>query len=500
VRIGIARIWQETNTFSPQETTLDHFHRSGVYLADEVLAHLDQCPELAGAIAAAGACADDVEPVPIMAAMAWPAGRVTRETFEYLRSTFCDCLGQCGQLDGLLLSLHGALSGQDCDDAEGELLHQVRQHRGEELPVAISLDMHANITTAMMDSSNIAVGYHTCPHLDVEETGRRAAEILIATAAGRAQPTMAWRKLPMVVPADRHNHLEGPLEELVRRIEQIEQMPEVLSCSVFAVQPWLDVEELGWSVVVVTDGRAELAGRLADDMAQRCWERRERFFVDKVSPKAAVKKAMEISGRPVVISDSADSTNSGAPGNSTWLLKEIMEAGVSETVFLTMVAPEAARDAHRSGSGATINAEMGAAPANPYTRPVELPALVASLHDGTIRLSGHLGGMVVKMGKTAVLETGSIKIVVSEAVGPGHVPPEFFKQLNLDVNDAKIIVAKSPVGFRASYESMAAGVILCEGPGPACSDLTSLNFVKRPKPLYPFDRNLQWSATGAQGN
>lgn len=494
MRIGVARIWQETNTFSPVCTTLEQFRLNGMHFGNDVFAHLDQSPELNGALAAARSCGDDVELIPIMSAMAWPGGRLTKEAFEEVAVGFFGELDRCGELDGLFVSLHGALSVEGCDDVESELLSRIRQRRGGTLPIAISLDMHANMTGRMMSLSDVAVGYHTCPHLDVEDTGRRAMEILIEVVAARVHPTMAWRKVPMVVPADRHNHVDGPLHELVCEIERIERMPQVLSCSIFAVQPWLDVEELGWTVLVITDGHSELAQELADHLAEQCWQRRGLFMVEKLSPKEAVKRAMDTPGRPVVISDSADSTNSGAPGNSTWLFQEMMDLGITETVFLTMVAPAAANDAHRAGVGGTIDAEFGREPGNPYSRPVKVRAQVVSLHDGPIRLSGHLGkNLIVTMGKTAVLTVGSITIIVSEFAGPGHVPPEFFRQLGLDISDAKIIVAKSPVGFRAAYEPIAAGIVLCEAPGPACSDLSSLSFQRRPKPLYPFERDLEWS-------
>ncbi|NIA06481.1 MAG: hypothetical protein GWP14_02395 [Actinobacteria bacterium] len=494
MRIGIARIWQETNTFSPEQTTPEHFRLNGLYFGKEVLDHLDELPELTGAVEAAKARAD-IELVPLIAAMAWPGGRLTKEAFEYLKRSLLEGLHQCGDLDGLYLSGHGALSALDCDDVEGDLLVELRREHPEKLPIAISLDMHANITRLMMDSVDITVGYHTCPHLDLEETGHRAMELLIAMVYGKTHPVMAWSKVPMVVPADRHNHSEGPLQELLAYVEKAEKMPEVISCSVFAVQPWLDVEELGWSTVVITDGDAELAQKLADEIAQRCWQLREDFIVDKLLPEKAVEKALRISGRPVVISDSADATNSGAPGNSTWILKELIKAKVTEPVFLTMVAPEASKAAHRAGIGETIEVEFGTKPANPFSESLTMLVRVVSLPDGKICLSGHLGkSSVCRMGKTAVLAADEIRIITSEAPGPGHVPPEFFQQLGLDIEEAKIIVAKSPVGFRADYEPIAAGIILCESPGPACSDLRSLDYTRRPRPLYPFEQDLQWSA------
>lgn len=495
MRIGIARIWQETNTFSPEKTTLERFELFGLYSGREVLAHIDQLAELEGAVAAAKAEGNDIELVPIFAAGAWPAGRLTKETAEHLKKSFLNSLDECGQLDGMFLSLHGALASEDCDDFEGELLEKLRKKYGQNLPIVVSLDMHANITSKMVSLANAIVGYHTCPHLDVEETGQRAMEILLDILTGKIAPVIAWRKLPMVVPADRHNHLEGPLKKLIGLIEKIEEKPEVVSCSVFAVQPWLDVEELGWSTVVITDGKPELSQDLADEIAEKCWQNKDKFIVDKVLPTEAINKAIKIQGSPVVISDSADSTNSGASGNSTWLLKEIIKAGLSETIFLTMVAPEVAENAHKAGVGADIDAEFGVIPENPFNQSLKIRMKVKSLHEGTIRLSGHLGrNLVIKMGKTAVLESDGIKIVVSQSAGPGHVPPEFFSQLGLDVNDAKIIIAKSPVGFRAAYEAIAAGIILCEAPGPACSDLSNLNFKKRPVPMYPFENDLEWSA------
>lgn len=494
MRIGIARIWQETNTFSPKKTTLKDYKQNGLFFGKEVLDHLNQLQELSGAARVANSYVPNVELVPLMAAMAWPGGLITKATLEYLRNNLFDSLNQAGSLDGLFVSMHGALSGEGYDDAEGELLTLARERVGYRLPISVSLDMHANITNAMIKSKALFVGYHTCPHLDVEETGGHGMKMLLDTATSKTDPKSAFRKIPMVVPADRHSHLKGPLSELIEEVEKIEKLPEVISASIFPVQPWLDVKELGWTSVVITNGYKELARELADKLADECWRRRNQFWVKKMSPKEAVRDAMKTKGNPVVISDSADSTNSGATGNSTWLLKELLDANVRETVFMTMVDPDAAQKAYQAGIGAGIDVEFGKIPANPFTQPLKLSVRVKSLHNGKIKMSGHLGkNLIIEMGKTGVLEAGNIKIITSEFAGPGHVPPEFLKQLGLDVKDAKIIVVKSPVGFRDSYEPIAAGIILCESPGPACSNLTSLDYKNIPKPLYPFEPDIKWS-------
>jgi microcystin degradation protein MlrC len=494
MRIGIARLWQETNTFSPRLTSLDDFSRYGIHVGEEVLRHLDAAPELSGAAAAAEKAERPVEIVPIFCAMAWPSGTLGKEAHDHLANTFLDALTRCGHLDGLFVSLHGALAAEGCDDVEADLLARIKDRYGKPLPISISLDMHANITRRMAEHADIMVGYRTCPHLDVEETGYKAMGLLLQAVAGRIAPMMNWRKIPMVVPADRHDHSQGPLHELMSLLDRVEQRAGVLSTSLFAVQPWLDVEELGWGSVVVTDGDPDLARASCDEIAEACWRHRGDFIVSKLSPELAVREAMRTPGKPVVISDSADATNSGAPGNSTWLLKALLDAQVGERAFLTMVAPEAARAAHRAGVGAVLEVEFGAMPENPYSRPISVRARVRSLHDGSMSMSGHLGkNLTVQMGKTAVLEVANHFIVTSEAAGPGHVPPDFFAAFGLDVRDAKIVVAKSPVGFRAAYKLIAAGVILCDAPGPATSDLPSLGFKHRPKPLYPFESGFRWS-------
>ena len=189
-----------------------------------MLDHLDELPELTGAVEAAKANSNTVEIVPIMSAMAWPGGRLTKEAFEYLRRSLLEGLSQCGELDGLYLSLHGALLAQDCDDVEGELLAEIREQFTAETPIAVSLDMHANMTQLMIDSADIVVGYHTCPHLDPEQTGHKAMTLLIDAINGQIKPTISWRKVPMVVPADRHNHSEGPLRKILAHGEKIEKM------------------------------------------------------------------------------------------------------------------------------------------------------------------------------------------------------------------------------------------------------------------------------------
>jgi microcystin degradation protein MlrC len=484
MRIAIARIYHETNTFNPVPTTLDVLKSYGYREGQEMLEASFIAAEMAGAVEEAGS--RGIELIGLIKAGGWAGGKLKQQDYEYLKGRLLSRLQDSLPVDGLYLALHGALVGEEVDDIEGDLLEAVREIIGD-IPLALSLDMHANITEKMARLADFLVGYHTCPHLDTEQMGRVAVGALDNIISGASKPVIHRLKLPMITPADRHDTFKGPLAELFAKVARIEADPDVLSASIFPVQPWLDVPELGWTVVVVTNGETGKGKEYCARLAEECKQRKEDFEVKKLTTAEAVRRAREIDGGPVVISDSADATNAGACGNSTHLLSEMLRTGVNGTALVPLLDPAMARQAHEVGIGGIVEGLVGAYPQNPFSPPVNIRAEVLATSDGRFSISGHGGGNVsMDMGKTAALGIGNVVLVVSENAGPGH-DPLLFRHIGFEPRDAKIVVVKSPVGFRAAYEPFAREIILADTPGAASSNLTTLNFTKRPKPMYPFE-------------
>jgi microcystin degradation protein MlrC len=417
----------------------------------------------------------------------WAGGPLLQRDYECLKERLLHRLKEVLPVDGVYLALHGALVSEDEPDVEGSMLEGVRQCVGEKIPVVVSCDMHANITHRMVGNADAITGYHTCPHLDTEDTGRFSVRLLGRIAGGEVKPVVYWTKIPMITPADRHNTAAGPLKEIFDTVSEIETGPGVVCASVFAVQPWLDVPELGWSAIVVMNGKADAGSGNCQRLTRACWQRRKEFLVPKLSAAEVVRRANEINGGPVVISDGADATNSGAPGNSTRLLAEMLNQGVSGRALVPIVDPAMAQMAHCRGVGADISGEVGRSPENPFSEAIGIHGRVLAISDGQFITSGHGGGKLkVNMGKVAALALDGIVVVVSEMSGPGH-DPMFFRHIGLEPKEAKIVVVKSPVGFRAAYEPFAKEIILADTEGAASSNLKAFNFKRRPDPLYPFE-------------
>jgi microcystin degradation protein MlrC len=256
---------------------------------------------------------------------------------------------------------------------------------------------------------------------------------------------------------------------------------------VFPVQPWLDVPELGWTVVVMTDQETDKGIDYCMELAQECARAKEEFEVEKLAAAEAIRHACDIDGGPVVISDGADATSAGAYGNSTRLLSEMLRLGVNGSALVSLVDPAMANQAHESDIGGFVEGEVGRDPHNPFSPPLHIMAEVLATSDGRFYINGHGGNnLSINMGKTAALGIGNVVLVVSEKAGPGH-DPLLFRHIGFEPKDAKIVVVKSPVGFRAAYEPFAKGIILADTPGAATSNLGSLSFAKRLKPMYPFE-------------
>ena len=264
---------------------------------------------------------------PGLAAWAMPWGPVRADAYATLRHRLLDGLRAAqrgGPVDGVLLVLHGAMQARGTDDAEGDLLGAVRREIGPATPLPVaSLDLHANVTQAM--AADALVAYHTMPHTDMYETGRAVDGPAGAGGRpGRCGRCLAVRKLPLVTPAERHDHRHPPMAPLMARTLAPPALP--LSVSLCPVQPWLDVPELGWTVLAVADGD-RAAQRAADGLAAAAWERREAFRVPKLTPADVARRAARRRpGRPLVVSDSGDNTSGGAPGDSVHLLRGLLAA------------------------------------------------------------------------------------------------------------------------------------------------------------------------------
>jgi microcystin degradation protein MlrC len=494
MRVAVGQLWQETNTFNRIATTRRDFEEWGVLRGAELVERMAETNELGGFIQSLRRWPEPPEIVGLVRLPTWPGGTATAETFAWLRDEMLKSLDTAGKCDAVLLALHGALVSAEEPDVEGAFLEAIRERIGPKVPLVATLDLHANVTRRMVDKADALVLYHTAPHIDVFETGQRAAELLRRMLFEGARPVTAFRKLPLVLPPENAN-TQDPASvsySLREELQRLEKQPGVLSAGLATVQPWLDIPDLGSSVVVVTDDNRAEADRLADHLAGNLWAARERYLCDLTPVAEAVRRAHERHTEGlIVLSDCADATTSGAPGDSTWLLAEMIKYQWSRPALVTLVAPDVVAECARLGVGATYPGPLGGVRDSRFSKPLPIATRVERLFDAHFVMSGHLArNMAIDMGPSAVLSHGDVRIVVTSRSGP-HFAPDLFRAAGFDPFVAGVLIAKSPCGFRAAYAPHAREIMVVRAPGCAPPDFWKYDYQRIPRPLWPWDQDLK---------
>ncbi|MEE6282896.1 M81 family metallopeptidase [Georgenia sp. MJ170] len=489
VRIGVTFISQESNTFNPHPTTMAGYESFGVYRGTQMLDELTGVGSVGGFLSAVDAWQGPVEVVPLLKARDVAGGRLTRVALGSLTDELSALLAAAGPLDALVMMLHGACAAEGEDDVDGHLLAAARAVVGAGLPIVVGLDHHANITERMVDLSTAIIGHRTQPH-DLPDTGRRAGELALRVATGTVAPVMAARTLRLLSHQEQFLTDRGPMKTWFERARLIEQQEGVLAVSPFPMQPWLDLAEGGWAVVVVTDGDRDLAERHADHMADLAWSMRAEFQeTTSVSPAEAVALAareLACSG-PVIISDTGDSVFGGAGGDSTVLLTELLRAG-APTALVPLIDPEAARALALAGVGGRVKMFVGGGLTG-WFPPVEVTAEVLTVADPVLRDLPGYAEAEVHMGTTVVAIVGNVTMVVSERPGVAGNHPGLYEYLGLRPAEYGAIVLKTASNFQW-FAHLATSLIRADTIGPTQSDIAGLPWQRVPRPIYPLDRDL----------
>jgi len=503
MRIAVGQLWQESNTFNPLPTTRADFEHFGIVHGPELVERMADTNELGGFIQSLRRWPERPEIVGLVRLPAWPSGAATSDTFAWIRQEMTTALRRALPVDAVLLALHGALVAEQTPDVEGEVLHAFRAIIGPSVPLVATLDLHANITERMVRAADALVLYHTVPHIDVFETGQRGAAVLRRILVDGVQPVTAFLKLPLVVPAERANTQDpaSVSHALRRQLQVLESRPGILSAGLATVQPWLDIPELGSSVVVVAEGDNEIAAKTCEEIAAEVWRRRREYLPELVSVADGVRAAHENKEGLVVLSDSADATTSGATGDSTAVLSELLKYDWPRPALVTLVDADGVEMAQRLGIGAEITTELGGKRFPIPSRtggmgrclPLRVTAQIQHLFEARFLLSGHLArNMPIDMGLSAVLRCGQVHIVVTSRSGP-HFAPQLFQTAGLDPFAASVLVAKSPCGFRAAYEPRARKILVVRAPGCAPSDFWNYPYRLIPRPIWPWDELETWT-------
>lgn len=514
-RIVTGALLQESNSFAPVPTDLAYFETGIFRTGLESLRHATGTgSELGGFIDEAASWG--VSLIPTVHACAATGGPILPTDRDVLFSSYFARLEAAirdGPLDGVLLSLHGSWVASDDEDLDGRLLEETRRLAGPSAVVVCTLDLHANITSRMARNADALVGYASYPHLDMRDTGVRGARLLFTALSGGPRPRTLFRKLPLVVPPENSQTTGGPVALAKAAEAEVGKLPKVLTTSLFTVQPWLDVSDLGCSCVVVVDQTATTS-EIADAndgmtrVLQTLWDVRDAVRVDLVDPGVAAREAIRGGspsviansrkvgdGGPVLLVDSADSPSAGACGDSSTLLRAIIEAYPDRDtrVLLTLVDPQAARIG-RSQTGSRVSVDLGGSFDRKRFVPVRFGGVARHVQNTTVRFGAGVGdGLTAELGDVTVIEgddgpdsaPGLSVMVMSRPVA--CYDPEIYRVAGLSPEGASVVVVKSATNFRWTYGSFARGWIYVDSPGAATPNLKSLPFSRIPRPLSPWD-------------
>ena len=491
LRVGVAGLLYETNSFAPGVATREKLWRSGWADGDEVFTYGQGIDSIAGAMKVADA--EGVILIPTTSEGPASGPTFAAGEYKYLRERLLDGLRPLvGEVDGVYLSLHGAMVCQDEDDVEGDIMQSVVELMG--VPVSASFDLHCHFTDKMGRATPLISVYHTCPHVDIFETGERSMSLLVNRLRG-GNPTLSWVQIPMLASAEGQDTTVEPVRSIIARLEEMISEPKVLDGALVMTQPWLDVPELGWTALVVTDNDPELAKRYAAELGQMAWDARDRILAPKVEISDAIARICAVTPDeklgPFVLSDGADSVSAGSAGDGVELLSALASAPLPGPAFAVIADAPAAKLCHEAGVDAHVKLQLGGTVSLRFFTPDSFEGTVISLHE-----TGYPSiypPNSIEPGQVAVLKIDNgLHVIITQHPVP-QLDLEVYRHVGLDPLTAHVLVAKSAGGYRAFYEPLARECIDVASSGAADSRLELMPFERINRPLYPFDRDINWT-------
>ena len=488
-RILSAEISHETNTFSILPTTLALYKARRYYRGEEIGrafsgtrtemgAHLDAAKKYGWEM---------VQPI---AAAATPGGKTPAQDWAHLSGAVLEACKE-GPFAGVLLSLHGAMVTEDQDDAEGDLLRRLREEIGPDVPVAISLDIHANVSNAMARLANIVIAYRTYPHIDQYERAMEAADLLQRTMNGEIRPrSLVWRA-PVLEGLDYGRTQGGPMSRILAHADQLRQKnPGVLAIAVCAGFVWADIPDAGPSVTITAHGDLSRFKGAAEELLKDVWETRREITIPLYTLEEAMAEAGKESkdGPPLILADFTDNPGSGGYGDSVRLLEAMIHARLDNAAFGCVPDPEAVQKCIAAGGGQEVEITLGAKiDPKTYGPPLKVRATVENVSDGKFIAQGPMSkGIQLSMGPTAVLRCGGVRVLVTTHNMQVYDLQVFLSQ-KIDPRACSVVAVKSWHHFRAAFEPISRKVMLVDSGGLASRDLKRFTYHKIRRPIYPLD-------------
>jgi microcystin degradation protein MlrC len=491
MKVLSAEIYHETNTFSLVKTDEQKFRdRFFLHGAEAIAERGEANTELAGFLQAGKT--HDWQINHVLSASAGPGGIVTRAAFEWLADPLV-AAAKKNHYDGILLGLHGAMVTEFCEDGDGEILKHLRAVVGADLPIAITLDLHANVSEQMCSLANIIVSYKTYPHIDMFEAGLQAGDILHRTMSGQISPRTIRVTRPMLEEINGGRTDIGPMIDRIASARTYESQPDVFAVSINAGFASADITEVSPTVLVTGQGDFSSHTAFAETIADDIWNRRNEVLNDYLEVEAAAAIAAEFdpSKGPLIIADYADNPGAGGYGDSTNLLQALLNAGVTDACFGPIVDPEAVRELHSAEIGDRMQIMLGGKTDERFGgEPVNLEVELVTISDGQYFGDGPMaGGLHGTFGPCAVVRVDGIEILVVTISGQ-MLDLQQFKTFGINPQLKKVVALKSMQHFRAAFEPIAGEVIVCDSGALCTPQYQRLPYQNVPRPIFPLDRNL----------
>jgi len=504
VRIAVAVMSHEGNTFNPTPTDLAMFRGRCLIYGDDLLHDPPlNAGFLKGFVETMAQVAPDAELVPSIAARTTAGGRLDIPTLEHIRDTVIEGLRNAGDLDGMAFLLHGASAAEGIDDVDGYLLEAVREVVGPDLPIGVPFDHHGNVTAKKVEHATFIIGDRYQPH-DKYGTGQLVAEMLVKVIEGEIDPVMVYRKLPLISHQEQYLTSKPPMKTWFDRARAFEDDGSpIVSASTFPMQPWLDVADAGFSTVVVADrnqpGATEAAEAAADDLADLGWSLRAEFQVTtSVSPADAVAESARTDGI-TVMSDTGDSVGGGAGGDSNELLAAFLAHG-GPRALIPLVHPPIAQIVDEVEVGQTVTLDVGGAITG-WWEPVSVTGVVRAVEAHYVtpepKAVRHVSSShalpfrnSLVCGATVALEVANVMLVITELPGPAGRARDQYDGLGIDVDAYDAAVLKTASNFQYWVEDLTTNVVRANTTGPTQSDMAGLPWTRIPRPMYPLDADL----------
>ena len=479
MRVFAACISHETSRFSPIETTLENFRQALYYFPETDPFHqaawdspfltLTQCARERGHDVVAG-----------LHAIAQPSAPLNARDWASMRDSVLEGIKSAGEIDGVLLMLHGAQMAEGVDDCEGDLLQAIRKQVGPDVFIGAELDLHTNLTAQMVEHADILVACLEYPHTDFPERGKSLLDLFERHVADEIQPTVSARYLPMI---GLFHTTREPMRGLVDEVMDMETRPGVLSISLLHGFAWSDMPDTGAAVLVYTDGEPDLAEQIADELAREFFGLRDRISAPLMSIDDALDEAENYPEGPIILADASDNPGGGAAGDSTFILEAMLERGISNAAIAVVCDADAAQTVlnHAIGDRLTlsIGGKAGPASGRPLSLDVEVTGQNLEAYQTVFGARSPRGGL-------AAMRTSGIDIVLG--IQRDQVfSPDCFTEVGVDVATRHLVVVKSAQHFQAAFAPLAKKILYVDAPGATTSDFGALTFRHLPRPIWPLD-------------